>query len=99
MSIDEKTVAKVAKLARIALPEERLAPMTHELNGILNWIEQLQEVDVEGVEAMASSVHAALPLRKDELKTDETGGGRPEEVVANAPRTEDHFFVVPKVVE
>jgi aspartyl-tRNA(Asn)/glutamyl-tRNA(Gln) amidotransferase subunit C len=99
MSIDEKTVAKVAKLARIALPADRLAPMTHELNGILDWIEQLQEVDVDGVEAMASCVHMPLPLRPDELKTDETGGGRAEEVVANAPRTEDHFFVVPKVVE
>ena len=99
MSIDEKTVAKVAKLARIALPEARLAPMTHELNTILGWVEQLQEVDVEGVEAMASCVDMALPMRADELKTDETGGGRPDEVVANAPRTEDHFFVVPKVVE
>ncbi|WP_031553412.1 Asp-tRNA(Asn)/Glu-tRNA(Gln) amidotransferase subunit GatC [Parvularcula oceani] len=99
MSIDEKTVAKVAKLARIALPEERLAPMTHELNDILNWVEQLQEVDVEGVEAMASCVDAVLPLRKDALAQDETGGGQPEAVTKNAPRTEDHFFVVPKVVE
>ena len=99
MSIDEKTVAKVAKLARIALPDERLAPMTAELNNILAWIEQLQEVDVEGVEAMASAVELDLPMRADVLTTDETGGGRPEEIVANAPRTEDHFFVVPKVVE
>ena len=99
MSIDEKTVAKVAKLARIALPEDRVAAMTGELNGILGWIEQLQEVDVTGVEAMASCVDASLPMRTDALATDETGGERPEEVVANAPRTEDHFFVVPKVVE
>ena len=99
MSIDETTVAKVAKLARIALPEDRLAPMTAELNNILAWVEQLQAVDVEGVAAMASCVDRALPMRGDELKTDETGGGRADEVVANAPRTEDHFFVVPKVVE
>ena len=99
MSIDENTVRRVAKLARIALPDERLAPMTRELNTILGWVEQLQEVDVEGVEAMASCVDAGLPMRADELKSDETGGGRPDEVVANAPRTEDHFFVVPKGVE
>jgi aspartyl-tRNA(Asn)/glutamyl-tRNA(Gln) amidotransferase subunit C len=99
MSIDQDTVRRVAKLARIALPEERLAPMTQELNSILGWMEQLQEVDIEGVEAMASAVHVALPLRKDALTEDETGGGRPEEVVANAPKTEDHFFVVPKMVE
>lgn len=99
MSIDTETVRKVANLARIALPEERLAPMANELTSIMGWIEQLNEVDVEGVEAMASTVEVALPMREDELKTDETGGGRPEEVVANAPKTEDHFFVVPKVVE
>ena len=99
MSIDENTVRKVAKLARIALPDERLAPMTRELNTILGWVEQLQEVDVAGVAAMASCVDRALPLRRDVLTDDETGGGRPDEVVANAPRTEDHFFVVPKVVE
>ena len=99
MSIDEDTVRKVARLARIAVPDARLAPMTAELNAILGWVEQLQEVDVEGVEAMASCVDMALPMRTDALATDETGGGRPDEVVANAPRTEDHFFVVPKVVE
>lgn len=99
MSIDKDTVLKVAKLARIALPEERVAPMTAELSGILDWIEQLNEVDVEGVEAMASTADISLPMRDDVLATDETGGGRPEEVVANAPKTEDHFFVVPKVVE
>lgn len=99
MSIDRDTVLKVAKLARIDLPESRVDPMTKELNGIFDWIEQLQEVDVEGVEAMASSVDVSLPMREDVLTTDETGGGRPEEIVENAPRTEDHFFVVPKVVE
>ena len=95
MSVDAETVRKVAKLARIAEPEERLEPLAKELSGILNWIEQLGEVDVTGVEAMASTVHATLPMREDAV----TDGDKPEVVVANAPKTEDHFFVVPKVVE
>ncbi|GGD05194.1 Asp-tRNA(Asn)/Glu-tRNA(Gln) amidotransferase subunit GatC [Aquisalinus flavus] len=99
MSIDKETVRKVAKLARIAEPEERLEPLARELSGILDWIEMLQEVDVEGVEAMASTVEAQLPMREDVLTHDYTGGGKPEDIVANAPKTEDHFFVVPKVVE
>lgn len=99
MSIDKETVRKVANLARIELAEDRLAPMADELSGILAWIEQLNEVDVTGVEAMASTVEVALPLRKDELADGPTGGGQPERIVANAPKTEDHFFVVPKVVE
>jgi aspartyl-tRNA(Asn)/glutamyl-tRNA(Gln) amidotransferase subunit C len=99
MSLDEATVRKVAKLARIRIQEDEVAPLAKELNSILVWIEQLQEVDIEGVEAMTSSVDVALPMRDDVLTTDETGGGRPEEIVANAPKTEDHFFVVPKVVE
>lgn len=98
-AIDKETVRKVAKLARIAEPEERLEPLAKELSGILDWIEQLQEVDVEGVDAMASTVAAELPMREDVLTHDETGGGKPEDIVANAPKTEDHFFVVPKVVE
>ena len=99
MSIDKETVRKVAKLARIALPEERLEPLAAELSGILGWIEQLNEVDIDGVEAMASTVDVQLPMREDVLTTDETGGNRPDDIVANAPKTEDHFFVVPKVVE
>lgn len=99
MSIDKDTVRKVAKLARIALPEERLEPMAKELSGILDWVEQLNEVDVDGVEAMASTVGSALPMRDDVLTEDWTGGGRPADVVANAPKSEDNFFVVPKVVD
>ena len=96
MSIDEKTVRKVARLSRIALPESRVAPMAQELNGILAWIEQLNEVDVEGVAPMTSAVEgAALPLREDVV----TEGGDPARVLANAPKSEDGFFVVPKVVE
>lgn len=99
MSVDKETVRKVARLARIAEPEERLEPLAGELNGILGWIEQLNEVDVEGVEAMTSTVDMVLPLRKDQLQDGPTGGGQPTRVVANAPKTEDHFFVVPRVVE
>lgn len=99
MSIDKETVRKVARLARIAEPEQRLEPLAKELSGIMGWIEQLNEVDIEGVEAMASTVDVTLPMREDVLQTGPTGGGQPENVVANAPKTEDNFFVVPKVVE
>ena len=99
MTIDKETVRKVAHLARIAEPEERLEPLAKELSGILGWIEQLNEVDIEGVEAMASTVDVSLPMRDDVPQDGPTGGGQPENVVANAPKTEDNFFVVPKVVE
>lgn len=95
MAIDADTVRRVARLARIATPEERLEPLAQQLSGILGWIEQLNEVDVEGVEPMASAVAATLPLRDDVV----TDGGDPARVLGNAPRSEDGFFVVPKVVE
>lgn len=96
MSIDEKTVRKVARLARLALPEERVKPMADELNGIMAWIEQLNEVDIEGVEPMTSAVESVrLPMRDDMV----TDGDDPLRVLANAPKAEDGFFVVPKVVE
>ena len=99
MAIDTKTVAKVAKLARLAVPEDRLEPLAGEINGILKWIEQLDEVDVTNVEPMTSTVEMKLKMRDDVVLQGPTGGGQPEKVVANAPKTEDHFFVVPKVVE
>jgi aspartyl-tRNA(Asn)/glutamyl-tRNA(Gln) amidotransferase subunit C len=95
MAIDENTVRRVAHLARLALPEERAAPMAAELNAILAWIEQLDEVDIEGVEPMTSAVAVVLPQRDDVV----TDGGAPDRVLANAPKSEDGFFVVPKVVE
>jgi aspartyl-tRNA(Asn)/glutamyl-tRNA(Gln) amidotransferase subunit C len=95
MAIDEATVRKVAHLARLALLEERVAPMAQELNGILAWIEQLQEVNVDGVAPMASAVDVSLPMRADIV----TDGGDAGRVLANAPKAEDGFFVVPKVVE
>jgi len=99
MSLDESTVKKVANLARIAIADDEVPHLMNELNGILGWIEQLQEVDVDGVEAMTSSVDMALPMREDVLAEGPTGGGQPEKVTRNAPKTDDHFFVVPKVVE
>jgi aspartyl-tRNA(Asn)/glutamyl-tRNA(Gln) amidotransferase subunit C len=99
MAIDKDTVRKVARLARIAEPEQRLEPLAKELSGILGWIEQLSEVDIEGVDAMTSTADVQLPMREDVLTDGPAGGGQPEKIVANAPKTEDRFFVVPKVVE
>ena len=95
MSVDKDTVRRIAKLARIALDESRVAPMEQELNGILAWVEQLQEVNVEGVKPMTSVVAQKLKMRDDVV----TDGGMAAAVVANAPSSEDNFFVVPKVVE
>lgn len=99
MAINKDTVRKVARLARIAEPEQRLEPLAKELSGILGWIEQLNEVDIEGVDAMTSTADVKLPMREDVLQDGPVGGGQPEKVVANAPKTEDHFFVTPRVVE
>jgi aspartyl-tRNA(Asn)/glutamyl-tRNA(Gln) amidotransferase subunit C len=95
MAIDAATVRKVAKLARIAEPEEKLDGLAKELNGILAWIEQLNEVDTDGVEPMTSAVHVALPMREDVV----TDGGDLEVVLSNAPKRAGNFYVVPKVVE
>jgi aspartyl-tRNA(Asn)/glutamyl-tRNA(Gln) amidotransferase subunit C len=95
LTVDRDTVRKVARLARIAVPEARLEGLASELNGILSWIEQLNEVDVAGVEPMTTPVAMSLPLRDDAV----TDGEVREKVLANAPRSEDGFFVVPKVVE
>jgi aspartyl-tRNA(Asn)/glutamyl-tRNA(Gln) amidotransferase subunit C len=95
MAIDAATVRKVARLARIAEPEDKLEPLARELSGIMNWIEQLNEVDTDGVEPMTTSVETTLPMREDVV----TEGGDPARVLANAPKTVGNFFVVPKVVE
>ncbi len=95
MAIDAATVRKVAKLARIGEPEDRLEPLAKELSGILAWIEQLSEVDTEGVEPMTTSVAMSLPMREDVV----TEGGDPAKVLANAPKAAKGFFVVPKVLE
>lgn len=95
MSVTKEDVKKVARLSRIAVPEERLEQLADELTGIMGWIEQLNEVDIEGVEPMTSVVAATLPMRKDVV----TDGGIQDQILANAPRSEDGFFVVPKAVE
>ena len=95
MAIDAATVRKVARLARIAEPEERVEPLAKELSGIMAWIEQLNEVDTDGVEPMTSAVAATLPMREDVV----TDGGDPAAILANAPKADRGFFVVPKVVE
>ena len=95
MAIDAATVRKVARLARIAEPEEKLEPLAKELSAILNWIEQLDEVDTDGVEPMTTAVHAKLPWRDDVV----TDGGDPGKVLSNAPKRVGDFYVVPKVVE
>lgn len=95
MSVDKDTVRRIARLARIALEEERVEPMVNELNGIFAWVEQLGEVNVDGVEPMTSVVAQTLKMREDKV----TAGGDAAAITANAPVSEDNFFVVPKVVE
>ena len=95
MAIDAATVKKVARLARIKEPEARLEPLARELNAIIAWIEQLNEVNTDGVEPMTSAVATPLPMREDVV----TDGGAVDKVLANAPKAAKGFFVVPKVVE
>ena len=95
MSVDEGTVRRIAKLSRLAMEESRVKPMVAELNGLLDWVEQLKEVDVTGVPAMTSVVEQNLKMREDKV----SDGGNADALMQNAPGGEDHFFVVPKVVE
>ena len=95
MSVDVATVRRIAHLARIAVEEKDVEHLRGELNAILQWVEQLGEVNVEGVEPMTSVTPMQLRLRKDEV----TDGGDAARVLANAPQSDDGFFVVPKVVE
>ena len=95
MSLDKDTVARIARLARLKVADEELAPLAGELSGIFAWIEQLNEVDTEGVQPMASTEAVQLPMREDVV----TDGGDPAVVLANAPKADRGFFVVPKVVE
>ncbi|MVA97691.1 Asp-tRNA(Asn)/Glu-tRNA(Gln) amidotransferase subunit GatC [Nitratireductor sp. CAU 1489] len=95
MSVDPDTVKRVARLARIAVTGEEAERMTGELNTILGFVEQLNEVDVTGVEPMTSVIPMTMKKRRDVV----TDGDRAEDVVANAPASEEDFFLVPKVVE
>lgn len=95
MSIDQSTAARVAKLARIKVEEDSLPALAEEFNTILGFIEQLNEVDVEGVEPMTSVTPQRLKRREDVV----TDGNQPEAVLKNAPDAREGFFAVPKVVE
>jgi len=105
MSLDKETVARIARLARLKVPEEELAPLAGELSGIFAWIEQLNEVDTNSVEPMSSVSDVTLPMRADKV----TDGGIAARVLANAPggavyvdpsdRNAGGFFTVPKVLE
>ena len=95
MSVDATTVRRIARLARIAVSEDEIGPLQDELNAILAFVEQLSEVDVSGVEPMTSVTPMALKMRADKV----TDGGIADQILANAPATEDGFFLVPKVVE
>ena len=95
MSVDVDTVRRVAHFARIAVADDEVEHLRGELNAMLAFVEQLSEVDVAGVEPMTSVMPMAMKMRKDEI----TDGGIADAVMANAPAREDHFFLVPKVVE
>jgi aspartyl-tRNA(Asn)/glutamyl-tRNA(Gln) amidotransferase subunit C len=95
MSVDAATVRRIAHLARIAVADDEVAELQSELNAMLAFVEQLSEVDVEGVEPMTSITPMELKQREDKV----TDGGVADDIVRNAPATENHFFLVPKVVE
>jgi aspartyl-tRNA(Asn)/glutamyl-tRNA(Gln) amidotransferase subunit C len=95
MALDKSTVAHIAALARIRLAEAELEPLADELSHILDWVEQLNEVDTTGVPPMASAAAATLPMRDDTV----TDGGCRDAILGNAPRIARGFFTVPKVVE
>ncbi len=95
MAVDRATVARIAKLARIRVPERDLDALAGELSNILTWIEQLSELDTEGVAPMTSVVAVELPRRADVV----TDGGYADKVIENAPESSQTFFAVPKVIE
>ena len=95
MSVDAATVRRIAHLARIAVADDEVQHLQNELNAMLAFFEQLSEVDVTGVEPMTSVTPMEMKKRADAV----TDGGIPDDIVRNAPAAEDHFFVVPKVVE
>jgi aspartyl-tRNA(Asn)/glutamyl-tRNA(Gln) amidotransferase subunit C len=95
MSVDDATVRRIAHLARIKVEDDEVAHLKGELNAILTWVEQLQAVDVEGVEPMTSVTPMKMKMRQDQV----TDGEIADQVTKNAPMSDDNFFLVPKVVE
>ncbi len=95
MSLDPAAVRRIARLARIRVDEAQVAQVQHELSGILNWIEQLDEVDIAGIAPLTGAAQMALAMRPDVI----TDGSIVEQILANAPDRQADFFAVPKVVE
>ena len=95
MSVTKDDIIKLGRLARISIPQDELQKRADNINGILQWIEQLNEVNTDAVEPLASVTGHALPLRDDVV----TDGNKPDDVVHNVPESMSGFFVVPKVVE
>jgi aspartyl-tRNA(Asn)/glutamyl-tRNA(Gln) amidotransferase subunit C len=95
LALDTETVRRIARLARIRVPEDELAPLADELSRIMDWIEQLNAVDTSNIAPMTSVADIRLPQREDKVND----GGTPEKVLANAPDRQGNFFAVPKVVE
>lgn len=95
MSVDEKTVRRIAALARLAVPENEISELSNELNVILGFIDKLNEVDITGIRPMTSVVETDIKRREDVV----TDGGYADKIIANAPVKDDHYFAVPKVVE
>ena len=95
MSVDQATVRRIARLARIAVEDNEVEHLQGEINAILSFVEELSAVNVDGVEPMTSVIPMKLPMREDVV----TDGEIPQKVLANAPLTEDGFFLVPKIIE
>lgn len=95
MSVDQATVRRIAHLARIAVEDEEVERLRHEVNAILAFVEELKGVDVTGVEPLASVLPMKMKMRQDVV----TDGGIKDDILVNAPAREDHYFAVPKVIE
>ena len=95
MSVDRATVRRIASLARLAITEEEAEQLEKELSGIFDWVAQLDELDTSAVEPMTRVADMSMRLRKDEV----TDGFYADDIVKNAPKIDDHYFVVPKIIE
>jgi len=95
MSVDRATVRRIARLARIAITDDEAKRLEQELSGILNWVAQLDEIDTSAVEPMTRVAAMKMKMRKDEV----TDGFCADDILKNAPKVDDHYFVMPKIVE
>jgi aspartyl-tRNA(Asn)/glutamyl-tRNA(Gln) amidotransferase subunit C len=95
MSVDRATVRRIARLARIAITDDEAKRLEQELSGILDWVAQLDEIDTSSVEPMTRVAAMTMKMRKDEV----TDGSCADDILKNAPKVDDHYFVVPKIVE